>query len=148
MKRLSFLLLILIATLSCASQQKLDWNSVSIQYTALSRGYFQKIEIRNQQIWISNVRKKKPVQKAINKSDWVAIQKQVEVFSLDQLSTFKAPTQERFHDGAPIGNLIITTKEKEYQTSGFDHGHPPKEIEKLVTLILKLNTTREQNSEE
>jgi len=57
---------------------------------------------------------------------------------LDSLSTFKDPTQKRFYDGAPIANMKVTYKDKEYQALDFDHGFPPIEIEKLVNKIVLL----------
>ncbi len=148
MKHLSLLLLILIGTLSCSSQQKLNWDSVSVEYSAHSRGFYQEIEIHDQSARVTTSRNQKPIKIPIDKTSWNALKKEVEAISLEELHNFKAPTQKRFYDGAPIGNLTINYQDKEYQTSGFDHGYPPKEIEKLVTLIINTTNTTELNSAE
>ena len=53
-----------------------------------------------------------------------------------KLSSLKAPTEKRFYDGAPITNLRITKNKEVYQTTDFDGGFPPKEIENLVNVLL------------
>jgi hypothetical protein len=58
------------------------------------------------------------------------------------VETLKAPSEKRFHDGAAMANLKIVHKEKTYQSKTFDHGTPPKEIEKLVK---KINALAEKN---
>ena len=35
-----------------------------------------------------------------------------------------------------IANLKVVQNQKTYETKGFDNGNPPKEIEKLVNLLL------------
>ena len=62
--------------------------------------------------------------------------------NLEQLATYKDPTQKRFYDGAAIANLKITSNGKEYQTVDFDHGNPPVEIEKLVNKITSFGNKR------
>ena len=52
--------------------------------------------------------------------------------NLEDLSDYKAPTEKRFHDGAAIGKLKITYQGKTYESTEFDHGNPPVEIEKFV----------------
>ena len=51
---------------------------------------------------------------------------------LEDLNDYKAPTEKRFHDGAAIGKLKITYQGKTYESTEFDHGNPPVEIEKFV----------------
>ena len=57
---------------------------------------------------------------------------------MEKVPTLKDPTQKRFYDGAAIANLKIRYKNKDYQTSDFDHGFPPVEIEKVVNKIVAM----------
>jgi len=58
--------------------------------------------------------------------------------SLEELPNLKSPTEKRFYDGAAVANLKITFKGKTYESVAFDHGNPPVEIEKLVTIVTDL----------
>ena len=69
-------------------------------------------------------------------SKWNKIVDAFSKVNLDSLSTLKAPTDKRTYDGAAIGNLKIIQNQKTYETPGFDNGFPPKEIEKLVNLLV------------
>jgi hypothetical protein len=71
----------------------------------------------------------------ISNSDRNELRIALEKFKLSDLSTFKDPTQKRFYDGAAIATLKITDQEKVYETTSFDHGFPPAEIEVLITKI-------------
>ena len=66
------------------------------------------------------------------------------VAKLADFPKYKDPSQKRFYDGAPIANLSVTYQSKTYQTTDFDHGTPPVEIEKLVNKILSLVKEKEE----
>ena len=91
-------------------------------------------------VWISKDRDAKkmcdPV--AINDDVNKELASYLKAVNLDQLATFKDPTQKRFYDGAAIAELKISVDGKEYQTTNFDHGYPPIEIDKLVNKITSL----------
>jgi hypothetical protein len=110
-----------------------------LEYTANTRGFYQKITIQDQMVTVSKDRSgnDKPVATKISDKDWKELVGYFESIELDNLATLKVPTEKRFHDGAAIANLKITYKEKDYQTEAFDHGYPPAAIKKIVD---KLNT--------
>ena len=58
---------------------------------------------------------------------------------IEQIPNLKAPTENRFFDGAAIANLKISYKGTIYESASFDHGNPPKEIEPLVKEILSIS---------
>jgi hypothetical protein len=124
---------------SCSSQTKNDLNSAIVEYTANTRGFYQKITIENQMVTVSKDRSgnEKPVATKISDKDWKELVGYFENIELDSLSRLKAPTEKRFHDGAAIANLKVTYKNKTYETTAFDHGFPPEAIKKLVN---KINT--------
>ena len=58
--------------------------------------------------------------------------------NLEEIPNLKDPTQKRFYDGAAIADLKIRFEDKNYETTQFDHGFPPKEIEEFVNKIVSL----------
>ncbi|PXY39609.1 hypothetical protein DMB65_16395 [Flavobacterium cheongpyeongense] len=135
MKIRSLIFLMIFIGAGCSSQKKADMASTIIQYSAMSRGYYKKIVVQNQTVSVTNGRDAQPAENKIEKADWDKIVTEFEKINVEKLSTLKAPTEKRFHDGAAIGNLKITQNQKTYETQGFDNGFPPKEIEKLVHLL-------------
>ena len=146
MKILSLILLTVFLGKGCAGQNKQDLESAVIEYTANSRGFYQKITVQNQMFAISKDRSghDKPVATKIAAKDWEELVDCFKKMELDSLPKLKAPTEKRFYDGAAIANLKVTVKDKTYETASFDHGFPPKEIEKFVN---KINSFSKQNDE-
>ena len=140
MKILSLLFLTIFLGNGCDSAKAQDIETAVIEYTANTRGFYQKITVKNQMVTISKDRdgNDKPVPKKISDAEWKDILDCFETMELDSLPQLKAPTEKRFYDGAAIANLKITFKDKAYETDSFDHGFPPKEIKKLVDTITSL----------
>lgn len=150
MKTLSILSFLFMTLMSCNCQKKTvdqiviadkyTQNPMELIYTANTRGFFQQITIKNQEFFVSNDRdsKQKGTAVKISDADWKELSGYMNSLKLDQLATYKDPTQKRFYDGAAIANLKVVDKEKEYKTVDFDHGFPPVEIEKLVNKITSL----------
>jgi len=139
MKLFLMIFLSVFLSKSCSSQTKNDLNAAIVEYTANTRGFYQKITIENQMVTVSKDRSgnEKPVATKISDKDWKELVGYFENIELDSLSRLKAPTEKRFHDGAAIANLKVTYKNKTFETSAFDHGFPPEAIKKLVN---KINT--------
>lgn len=125
---------------SCDNEQKADIESAVVEYTANTRGFYQKIVIQNQTVSVYKDRKETalPVTEKISAADWKELVAMFQEIDLEGLQTLKAPSEKRYYDGAAIGNLKIDYKEKTYQTDGFDHGTPPLEIARFVTKITSL----------
>lgn len=137
MKLLTTIILSFFLVKSCESQTKNDLKTAVLEYTANTRGFYQKITIQNLMVSVSKDRSgnDKPIATKISDKDWKELVGYFETIELDSLPTLKAPTKKRFHDGAAIANLKINFKDKEYKTTSFDHGYPPEAIDKLVTKI-------------
>ena len=140
MKILSLLFLTIFLGNGCDSAKAQDIETAIIEYTANTRGFYQKITVKNQMLTVSKDRdgNDKAVPTKISDADWKELVDCFKKVELDSLSKLKAPTEKRFYDGAAIANLKITFKEKAYETNSFDHGFPPKEIKKLVNTITSL----------
>ncbi|MNL07308.1 hypothetical protein D3C87_1279800 [compost metagenome] len=135
MRTISLLLLVLFIGTGCSSQKKTDMTGTEIEYTAMSRGLYKRIVVKDQKVAVTNGRDTEAIVSQIDNSKWNKIVSEFEKINLDSLSALKAPTEKRFYDGAAIGNLKIIQNPKTYETKGFDNGFPPKEIEKLVNLL-------------
>ncbi len=137
MKLFAMIFLSIFLGKSCEGQTKNDLKTAVLEYTANTRGFYQKITIQDQTVSVSKDRSgnEKPVETKISEKDWKELVGYFETIELESLATLKAPTQKRFHDGAAIADLKVTYKDKTYQTEAFDHGYPPEAIKKLVTKI-------------
>ena len=153
MRTLSILSVLFITLISCNCQKKaVEATSETLSnakeanvnmeliYTANTRGFYQKITVKNQEAFVSNDRDstEKGESIKISEADWKELSRYMSDLKLDQLATYKDPTQKRFYDGAAIANLMIIDNGKEYRTVDFDNGFPPIEIEKLVNKITSL----------
>jgi hypothetical protein len=77
-------------------QNKQDLESAVIEYTANSRGFYQKITIQNQMVLISKDRSGKPrLATKIAADDWEELVVCFKKIELDNLK-LKAPTEKRF----------------------------------------------------
>jgi hypothetical protein len=140
MKIISMILLALFLGRSCDNEQKHDIKSAVIEYSAVTRGFFQKIVIKNQTVSVYKDSKSedKFTTEKISDADWKFMIKEFQEIDLDDLEQLKAPSEKRFYDGAAIGTLVVTYKDKTYNSASFDHGTPPIEIARLVTKITSL----------
>lgn len=130
---------------SCSNEAQNDIANTTLQYTASTRGFFQKIIIINQKATVFRDRnnEKFPEEITISDKDWKEIIAYFEKIDLEKIPTLKDPTQKRFYDGAAIANLKVRYQDKNYETIDFDHGFPPAEIEKLVNKIVSLVKEKE-----
>jgi hypothetical protein len=139
MKILSLIFLTLFLGKGCSDSNSEEIKNSRVEYTAISRGYYQNIVVKNKEMVVQNDRNgldKKTI--SISESDWKEMVAAFQLIELEKIATYKDPTQKRFSDGAAIANVKITFKEKEYQSVEFDHGMPPVEMEKLINKIVEL----------
>jgi hypothetical protein len=138
MKAITMIMLTIFLGKGCSQEAKNDLANATIEYVANTRGFYQKITIQNQKVYLNSDRNSTKLgdSKAISDADWKALVSSFETIELDSLPTLKDPTQKRFYDGAAIAYLKINYKDKEYRTTEFDHGFPPAEIETLVKKVV------------
>ena len=140
MKIFSLLFLTIFLGKGCDSAKAQDIQAAVIEYTANTRGFYQKITVKDHMVTVSKDRNgtDKPAATKISDADWNELVNCFKKVKLDSLAKLKAPTQKRFYDGAAIANVKITFKDKKYESASFDHGFPPKEIKKFVNKITAL----------
>jgi len=142
MRILSLLSVLLFVLGSCSSQKKAIGNNdkmkdIEIQYEANTRGFYNKLVLKNATISSTNDRdgKENPIVQNVSEVDWNALIQELNKVDLENLPNLKAPTEKRFYDGAAIANLKITYKGNTYQTTDFDHGFPPMQIKRVVEIV-------------
>jgi len=136
MRILSLLLLTIFIGTSCSSQKTSDMTSTQMEYSAVSRGLYKLIVVQNKTVSVTNGKNTQPLVTKISDAKWKEIVAEFSKINLESIPALKGPTEKRFYDGAAIGNLKIVQNQKIYETPGFDNGYPPKEIEKLVNLLV------------
>lgn len=117
-----------------------------IEYGANSRGYFFIMKVENKVLeytlktgYIPDRDFKKYENKIdISDKDWNEIVMYLKAVKLDEVKDYKWPTEMRYYDGAPEANIVFVKNGVKYPANGFDHLHPPVEIEKLVNKIISL----------
>ncbi|WP_369765940.1 hypothetical protein [Flavobacterium sp. WC2429] len=147
MKILSLLFLTLFLGKGCEGDKKQDIETAVIEYVANTRGFYQKITIEKQMVFISNDRsgKEKIEPTKISDTDWKELIDLFQDVNLDEIKDLKSPTEKRLYDGAAIANIKITYKGISYESPSFDHGFPPFEIKKLVNKINSFAKQKDEN---
>lgn len=113
--------------------------NTTFEYSAISRGIYNKIVITSQSISVQKDHESDPIAKKCEENDWSKLGDAFSTIDLKQMPELKAPTEARFFDGAATAQLIIIFEDQTYISQGFDHGTPPQPIEALVKEILSLS---------
>ncbi len=114
---------------SSVQQQKIE----QIRLTERTRGFSRNIVITPSSKE-SNINEE-IINTKISPAEWQAVSRLAQTIDLSKISDLKAPTTGRHSDRAMIASIIITAGGKEYTSSDFDSGHPPKELEALYKVI-------------
>ncbi len=142
MRIVSILSVLVFVLGSCNSQKNaigtsIEMKDIEIQYEANTRGFYNKLVLKNATISSTNDRdgKENPIVQKVTDADWSALNDEINKVDLENLPNLKAPTEKRFYDGAAIANLKIIYKGNTYQTTDFDHGFPPMHIKRVVEMV-------------
>lgn len=126
--------------------QKVSQETFKIEYKTQSRGSFNKIVLDNKAVSIQKGHGAEPVAKVCSNENWSTAKNLVENLNLKALSNLQPPTKAHQYDGAAMANFSITKNGETFNVPVFDAGKPNKEIEPLVTLLLKIaNQSEEKN---
>ncbi|WP_308991515.1 hypothetical protein QLS71_005730 [Mariniflexile litorale] len=138
MKFLIILLSLVFIDNGC-SASKVNQDAIFLEYSMHSRGSYQLITITKKSISVVSKRDENPVVKSCSNSNWNKILKVLKPVDIENLPNLKAPSENRFFDGASIANFKIIYNGDTYKTPSFDHGNPPKEIARLVKEVLSIS---------
>lgn len=67
----------------------------------------------------------------LSSDEWKNITESANSIELSKISSFSSPTTDRYSDKALSSTITIFTNGKEYTSSVFDAGKPPKELDTL-----------------
>lgn len=121
---------------SAVQQQKIE----QIRLTERTRGFSRDI-VFTPSSKESNINEEITTTK-MSPAEWQMVSRLAQTIDLSKISDLKAPTEGRHSDRAMIASIIITAGGKEYTSSEFDSGRPPKELEALYKAINGPVTTK------
>lgn len=138
MKTIITLILSLIMLKGCSQK---DIQDTTITYVATTRGFYQKITIKNQEISINKNRNDEGLgeTRKIADNDWNELVNLFSKIDLENFSNYEGPTKKRQYDGAAFANITIHYQDKDYENASFDHGYPPVEIQEFVNKVVDLS---------
>lgn len=143
MKTISLLFLVVFFSKNCHSDLKKQSKNISFEYETLTRGYYNKIIVKQDTLYIIRDASSKNISKSvINKNDWNILLNLLEDIDLDSIEKLKAPTNRRALDAALHANLKIVYKDKIYPSNRFDANNAPVEIEKLIDKIITISNNK------
>ncbi len=139
------LILFSLIIINCNSQQKTNINK-NIPIISQKKQEIEKIELKEQTRGTNRIITFEPTffntflngnttKTELSTVDWENIVKEASLIDLSKISTYKSPTTKRFSDGALSSTIVITLAGKTYESSTFDAGIPPKELEGLYLLL-------------
>lgn len=130
--------LILILFASGCPQE--DIQLASVEYQAISRGFYYKAQIVEEAVKVQRTRNEADLERhSCKTSEWKQLKKLVAEIDPEIISELEAPSTKSHYDGAAIASITVEVNGKVYQSNSFDHGNPPKELKALVDYTLKLS---------
>ena len=138
MKMILILLNLIILNGGC-NESKVNQDSISFEYSAISRGQFLEIKANKKTTSIKKNRSDAAIINPTEEKKWKALINTLKSMPVENIPNLKAPSEKRFFDGAAIASLKITYEGKTYESQSFDHGNPPKEIAELVKEMLSIS---------
>lgn len=130
----NFLLLVLVFS-NCKAQNNLE--TLSIKYEAVTRGSAIELEASAVQLVYKDVEVSKIIRPTPSVF-WNGIKEIVGKMQMEEIESYKAPTNNRIRDAALHATLMITLGDKTYSSQTFDHGNPPEELKSLIDLLFKI----------
>lgn len=123
---------------SNAKHQNVSQSDIIIEYSAMSRGFYNLTIITNKTISFQSSRNSKAVSNICSEKEWKILMDLLKDIDLETLPNLGTPTEKRLYDGAAIATLKITHNDSVYQTPSFDHENPNTSIAELVKTIIAI----------
>jgi len=131
---------VFLLMMNCAAQNKTK-EFDKIAYEAQTRGSLVQLTIEGNKLSYKTYQKEGT--KEVTKEQLEELKRIVNELDLDEISDLKAPSEKRITDGALHAEFTIKIADKEYKSSIFDAGNPPKELKKLEDLLYSLSDLKE-----
>ncbi len=114
-------------------------SKMNVTYEANTRGFYEKIWVKDGQLSFTNQRTAKAVMtNSISKKNRDILLGFMQDIDAKSLPELEAPSKAFQYDGAAIATLKIENEEGIFLTSAFDHGNPPQAIKPLVEKLLSI----------
>ncbi|GAA3775232.1 hypothetical protein GCM10022271_04220 [Corallibacter vietnamensis] len=131
--------LLIEASLEKTSNSIAQDSNLTIEYVAISRGYYKSIIINKNTLTVQNSRNETPVSRPLSDKEISSIEKELESLDYKNLKDLEAPSKAHQYDGAAGASLKVTLNGETHQTPTFDAGKPNTTIEPLVAQLLSLS---------
>lgn len=108
-----------------------------VEYHVTTRGFFRHVTLNNEGVKVYKDRnfKDSPAIIPINSIDKPLLANAFKSLKLEEIPSYKAPSEKRFYDGAAIATLKITYNGKIFESQPFDHKNPPSQLKQLVQFL-------------
>lgn len=131
---------VFLLMMNCAAQNKTK-EFDKIAYEAQTRGSMVQLTVEGNNLSYKTYQKEGT--KEVTKEQLEELKRIVNELNLDEISDLKAPSEKRITDGALHAEFTIKMADKEYKSSIFDAGNPPKELKKLEDFLYNLSGLKE-----
>lgn len=133
-----------VANTDTENNKQMDQKMPIFEYEAMTRGFYKKITIEGSKITLQTSRDTDPIVGEVTASDLELLNTYYKKVDVAALPNLKAPSENRFHDGATMDFLRIIKNNETFRSSEFDGGNPPAEIKSLVETVLSIAKKLEQ----
>lgn len=124
---------------SCSKRDELIMDITEIRYTAATRGYYYQVQVSPMVMQIRMDRNTPDeLIYRVDAENWDGLLALIEAIDLKKLESLKGSTELQAMDRSAYATLRVSTSEKQFQSTPFDHGNPPAEIKPLVDAVLEL----------
>lgn len=143
MKIVFGLFILFILSNECKQQHSQASNLVQeniiISYEASTRGFYERTWVTRDSVSFSTDRNLNDIVRSKCKiEDWDVLISLLDEIDVKSLSKLEAPTKMHQVDGAAMATLTVEINSETFETTIFDHGHPPKVISSLVKKVLSM----------
>ena len=136
MKNLFLVCLPLLFIQSTCKQKSIKTlQNTTIEYQESSRGVFRSITIQDNEITTTTIRGVQGDKSKLSDENLLELSELLNNIDLNQLEKLETSTHKASTDRSLFATLKVTKDSKIYQTQGFDHDNPPKEVSDLVKKI-------------
>ncbi len=132
--------LFVLLMMSCSAQNTASSFDI-INYEAQTRGSMVKINVESSKVYYKTYDSEGVYE--LSKDEIEKLDNLVSELNLNELKDLEAPSKNSATDRALIAKVSFKVKDKEYTSSTFDAGNPPKELKKLENLLFLLAKLKE-----
>lgn len=153
MKKVFIPLLLLLSIAAVALPQKKKAKKAKqketitkVEFETFTRGNRAEVTITKDSAISIGTREKKYI--VMSAAKWNELCVALKKVSLSSIPVWEAPTKAREYDGAAHCRIMVSTKNKTYESKYFDSGQPMKQLQALYDVIDSLRNTISEEGKE